>query len=230
MWQEIGQGQGEMNFERLKAELMLAAHAYEDYHEDWINDAVLEVAYDFELPDLRLTSPATLSVTTANWLYDMPDTYHKKAFKCRNSSGRTLMVKNDIQDIELLDYDHSDTGDSVTIIAIENGQIAVYPKANDTLSLWYYRLPTPMTNDSDVPDGIPVGYAERVIISKALVKNFRLVSDMAINQPNRSIQYWDQRYREALYGVPGGDIGMIHYFAKLKGVRIGGDRNMGRYI
>lgn len=219
-----------MNFARLKEELMLAVHDLEDYHGDWINDAVLEIASDFDLPDLKLKTPASLSVTVAGgWLYDMPATYHKKAFKCRNSGGYTLTVKSEIADIEAIDYTHTDTGDSVTTIAIEDSQIAVYPLAADTLSLWYYRKPVAMTLDSDVPDGIPAAYAERVILSKVIVKNFRLLSDMSLNQPHRSLQYWDNRYREALFGVPGGDIGMINYFAKIKGVRVGGG-SRGRYI
>lgn len=218
-----------MNFGRLKEELALSAHDLEEYHGQWINDAVLEIASDFDLPDLKLKSPTTLATTNSDWLYDMPATYHKKAFKCRNSGGYPLIIKSEIADIEAVDYDHSDTGTSITTVAIEDGKIAVYPIANDTLSLWYYRKPVSMVLDSDVPDGIPAAYAERVILSKVIVKNFRLLIDMALNKPHQSIQYWDQRYREALYGIPGGDIGMIHYFAKIKGVKVGGG-SRGRYI
>lgn len=221
-----------MNFERLKEELALAVHDsnLETYFESWINDAVREIATDFDLPDLRLKTPATLSTTTSNWLYDMPSTYHKKCFKCRNSTGTPIRISNDIQDIEALDYSHADTGDNVQCVAIEGDNIAIYPKANDTLSLWYFRLPVDMSADTDEPDGIPPQFAERVIISKVIVKNFRLLTDMTLNNPHQSIQYWDARYREGLYGVPGGDIGMIHYFAKLKGVRVGSNAHRCRYI
>jgi len=218
-----------MNFGRLKSELTLAVEDHADYAGQWINDAVLEIASDFDLPDLKLKTPATLTTTNSDWLYDMPATYHKKAFKCRNSLGYTLTVKTDIQDIENLDWEHTSSGDDVTTIAIEDGKIAVYPIATDTLYLWYFRKPVDMVNDSDVPDGIPAAYVERVILSKVMVKNYRLLTDMAINNPHQSIQYWDNRYREALYGIPGGDIGMINYLAKIKGVKVGGG-SRGRYI
>lgn len=220
-----------MNFGRLKEELALQVRdsSLQGYFEDWINDAVLEIASDFDLPDLKLKTPTTLATTTANWLYDMPATYHKKPFKCRNSEGYSLTIYKEIDEIEVRDYSHADTGDYVQMLAIEDGQAAIYPKANDTLSLWYYRLPVEMVDDDDEPDGIPSQFAERVIISKVLVKNFRILTDMTLKQPHQSIQYWDNRYKEGLYGIPGGDIGMIHYFAGLKGVRVGGGAR-GRYI
>lgn len=220
-----------MNFERLKDELELAVQdtSLHTYFDDWINDAVKEIAHDFELPALKLKSPTTLATTESNWLYDMPSTYHKKVFKCRNSEGYSIQVYDDIEEIEVIDYSHADTGADVTNIAVEDGQIAIYPKAVDTLSLWFYRLPVDMTQDDDEPDGIPTAYAERVIIPKVLVKNYRLLTDMTMQNPHRSIEYWDNRYKEGLYGTPGGDIGMIHYFAKLKGVKVGSG-SRGRYI
>lgn len=220
-----------MNLTRLTAELALYIRddVLEAYSTSWLNDAILEIASDFELPDLRLREPTALTTTTANWLYSLPATYHKKLFKVRNENYDQLSICRDIQTIESIDYDHDETGDSVTNIAIEGvndtAKIAIYPKANDTLYLWYYRLPVSMSAGTDEPDGIPPEYHERVIIPKVIAKNYRNLTDMAVKQTHQSIMYWEKKYKTGLYGEPGGDIGMINYFAKNKGVRKHGGRD-----
>ena len=52
-----------MKLSRLLDELALIVKdpSMEVFFRDWINDAVLEIAADFELPDLCLKEPTTLS-------------------------------------------------------------------------------------------------------------------------------------------------------------------------
>ena len=38
----------------------------------WINNAILEVATDFELASLRLIDPEAVTVDTSKWLWPMP--------------------------------------------------------------------------------------------------------------------------------------------------------------
>jgi hypothetical protein len=207
-----------MNFLRLKEELALIVKStfLEEYYEDWINDAVLEIASDFELPKLKLKEPATLTTTTSDWLYDLPSTYHKKVFKCRNSNGDRITVGRRIQTIEELDYDHDETDDYITTIAVEDDKIAVYPMANDTLSLWYYRLPVDMSDDDDEPDGIPSAFHERVILPKIIIKHCTITQDLTLQYPP---EYYRRMYSEGLYGDRAGNVGMINYFAKSKGFK-----------
>lgn len=289
-----------MNLLRLKDELSLYVRdsRLEDYYEEWINDAVLEIASDFELPDLKLKTPTSLStidftsaavtfltadnsinatdigaeitvgdlatdviivsgaaesanntkftVETAtddklivtetvtaetagntvsinyNWLLDLPATYNKKVFKCRNSNGDKITVGRRIQTIEELDYDHDETDDYVTTIAVEADKIAIFPKAVDTLYLWFYRLPVSMTEDDDVPDGIPSAYHERVILPKVIIKNSAILQDLTLQYPP---EYFRNLYSEGLYGRRGGDVGMINYLAKSKGFKRHGGRD-----
>jgi len=216
-----------MNLERLQNELNLivADESLEPYFTDWLNDAILELASDFELPKLRLKEPTTLEVTTSNWLYDMPAIYHKHVIKCRNSNGDQLFVNKNIQTIESLDLDHDETGDYVQGFAVEDNKLVIYPKANDTLSLWFYRLPVDMVALTSEPDGIPASYHERVILPKVIIKNFQLLLDMTVNPPHQSLLYWQNKYSEGLYGRPGGDVGMINYFMKSKSIRKHGGRD-----
>jgi len=283
-----------MNLLRLEDELSLIVKdsRFEDYFKTWLNDAILEIASDFELPDLKLKTPTSLStvdfssaavsfltadnsinatdigaditvgdlatdvilvsgasesanntkftVETAtddklivtetvtaetagntvsinyNWLLDLPATYHKKLFKCRNSNGDKITVGRRIQTIEEVDYDHDETGDYVTTIAVEADKIAIFPKAVDTLYLWFYRLPVDMTEDDDVPDGIPSAYHERVILPKVIIKNSAILQDLTLQYPP---EYFRNLYSEGLYGRRGGDVGMINYLAKSKGFK-----------
>ena len=213
-----------MNLERLQEELALMVRdsTHEDFYTDWINDAVLEIASDFELPGLKLKEPASLETTESDWLYDLPATYHKKVFKCRNSNGDEITVGRRIQTIEEIDYDHDETDDYVTTIAVEAGQIAIFPMAEDTLSLWFYRLPVDMSESTDEPDGIPAAYHERVIIPKIIIKESAVLQDLTIQFPPN---YFQQMYSNGLYGSAAGDVGMINYFAKSKGFKKHGGRD-----
>ena len=283
-----------MKLSRLLDELALIVKdpSMEVFFRDWINDAVLEIAADFELPDLCLKEPTTLSTvdfsssavtfdTTDNsiaatdigtgitvgdnstdvmiisgasesgnnstftaetvtddkvivtetvtdespgntvsinysWLLDMPATYHKKVFKCRNSNGDAIEVKRRIKRIEELDYNHDETDDYVTEVAVEGNKIAIYPKAVDTLYLWFYRLPVNMDDDDDEPDGIPSMFHERVIIPRVVLKNISILQGVI---PQFNPEYWQNKCKEGLYGNRWGDVGMINYFAKSKGIK-----------
>lgn len=265
-----------MNLTRLLAELALIIQddELEAYSTQWLNDAVLELAADFELPILKLKTPTTVNIRAfsawvtgtvyavddlatnsgsyykcltahtagtfatdlsaakweavtvdAAWLRDMPSTYQKKCFKCRNESDDDIAINRFISTIDDLDPDHDDTGDSVMDVAIEAGQIATYPLVSDTLKLWFYRKPVDMSAGTDEPDGIPTEFHERVIIPKVIIKNFRMLRDMVLDGPHNSIAYWQMKLKEGLYGSQNGDIGMVNYLAKLKGIRRHGGRD-----
>ena len=66
-----------MNLARLKRELGLIVDnsALEASYKDWLNDAVLEIASDFELPDLKLIEPVIFHTQDDEWLYDLPKEY-----------------------------------------------------------------------------------------------------------------------------------------------------------
>lgn len=215
-----------MTLSELKDELrsLGVVGSYSSSFTGWLNDAVLEIASDFELPKLKLRESTSLTTTTSDWIYDLPATYHKKVFKCRNEDYTQIKIAREIDYIDQIDHDHDETGDSVSDVAVEGGQIAIYPKANDTLYLWFYRLPVSMSATTDEPDGIPSSYHTRVIIPKVIIKNFLLIGgtgELLFND----IGYWQARYRAGLYGESGGDVGMINFFAKSKGVKRHGGRD-----
>jgi len=205
-------------------DLIVMDSSLKTHFTDWINNAILEIAKDFALPALKLMEPITLSVTDDEWLYDMPATYHKKLYKCYDGDWNKITIHRSLDDIDSLDIDHDDTGDLVTDVAVRDNRIGVYPMADDTLRLWYFKKPTTLVNDGDEPTCIPDAYHYRVIISKVVIRNYHLLMDMSTNAPHQSLQWWKNNYRGGLFG-DGADIGMINYFAMEKKPKRRGGNN-----
>lgn len=281
----------------------------------WLNEAQEEVALDFDLPTLKLLTPASLAVTTTDWLYDPPTglgaistiaiiaggtgyaegdiltvvqtgghggrlvvtevalgvvtaiklvdggtgystgtkttaggtgvgctisvsalvanqvTFHKNLFRATDSVGNFLTIPSPsnpfrFDDLDRMDVNHSDTGPHVTHLAVseDGSKMGIHPKANETLSLWFYIKPTPMTLPTDVPAAIPEAFRKRVLIPKVVIKNFKYLQDLMSQPPHQSLQWWQGEYMNGLYGT-GGEIGMLNYFARNKRPRRHGGRD-----
>jgi hypothetical protein len=203
----------------------------------WINNAILKVASDFELPALRLINPETVIVEDqSTWLWPMPNDYHKKLFRCnyRDTDGRLkeVTVHDRIQDIEK--RDHTRIGERITSVAsaIYEDETSVVPAPGQkaylaidplpqtppvNLFVYYYRLPRVLKNAKDVCGCIPLEYHERVIPPIVMVQNYQFLLDMVINPPISSLQYWESLVNEGLNGREGAWIGLRYYLQKLKG-------------
>lgn len=190
-----------------------------------LNDTILELAADFELPALRLADPVSLTVDNSKWLWPMPGSFHKKLLLVKNA-GTTPWSNVRICRIEELnsrDPEHDDTGDHVSDVAEvmqgEKWYLGIYPlpTASEDLKLWFYRKPAVLSQPNDVPDCIPPEYHYRVIVVKTVLRNFRLFIDAIEDGPMKSVAHWEELYRRGLYGEPRGDIGMVNYLSKLRG-------------
>ena len=191
-----------------------------------LNDTILELAGDFELPALKLLDPVPLTVDNSQWLWPMPDSFHKKLDMVRNSSltpwGHVHIVR-DIQDLNRRNPAHDTTGDNVSIVAtgMQGADwslgIRPLPLTQNTLQLWFYRKPAILAKSTDVPDCIPSEYHFRVIVVKTMIRNFQMFTDAIEDGPMKSLAYWQGEYKKGLYGELGGDIGLVNYLAKLRG-------------
>ena len=210
-----------MNLNELETELRLYVEddSLAAHFKGWINNAITEIANDFALPALKLKSTTTLTVTEADWLYDMPSAYMKDLYKCYDSDFNKITIKHSLDDIDTLDIDHDDTGDHVTHVAVRDSQIGVYPMAAEAINLWFYEKPTDLSVATDTPNCIPSQYHDRVIIPKVVIKAYHLLIDMSSQPPHQSLAWWMAKYRAGLYGEPNGDIGMINCLARDKKVR-----------
>ncbi len=202
-------------------ELIVADGSLEPYFKGWLNQAIEEIALDFDLPALKRKIPYTYSINPSTWIWQLPDVFHKKLFAIMNGDWDPVVICRTVEDLIAIDPDHDDTGDRVTHVAVdETGPVKylyTYPLATDTLQLWFYDKPGLLDVETDVPNLMPLEFHSQVIIPKVVVKNFRLLQDMAAEPPHKSLEYWHEQYRKGLYGDKRGEIGLINYLARAKG-------------
>jgi hypothetical protein len=214
-----------MNLGELESALNLAVNdkSLVGYFTGWINNAILELAADLELPALKTVTPTALPVTTDTWLFALPTDFQKKLFRCTDENYTRVRRYRTLEALDRLDIDHDEMGDNVIAVAVSEIQIGVYPLANDTLHLWYYRKPTVLTRASDAPTCIPSAYHDRVIIPKATLKAYEHLQDQVENFDPKGLQYWQGKLAAGLRGSPVGGIGLVNYLSKIQG----GSRRMG---
>ena len=204
----------------------------------WLNTAILELAAAFELPALKTTTPASIVCTTATWLFPLPADFlklipNRKGFTgCADSDYNEVGIYRTLEYLDRLDLDHDDIGDHVTAVAVTDTQIGVYPKANETIYLWYYRKPTLLARASDVPTCIPEAYHARVIIPKVMLKAYEHLQDQVENFDTKGLQYWIGRLTAGVNGSMTDGPGLIHYLSKIQGGsrRTGGRDPVGYHV
>jgi hypothetical protein len=191
----------------------------------WLNQAMLELAAEFEFPTLRITTPAALAVSPSTWLYNLSAlthptitgfVYQKKLTLVTSATVQQGFIIEHLHDLDFTDPTHSDTGDAVLRIAVDADQLGVYPLASDTLSVWCYRRPVDMSADSDQPDGLPEPYHWRVLVPYVILRAFRLFPDYAFEAPaanTGALQRWTAILNQGLYG-DGHALGLLDYIKK----------------
>jgi hypothetical protein len=182
---------------------------------DWINNAILEVATDFELASLKLVDPVEIGVNTSKWLWELPESFHKRLLKAKwvDSDGEMhhVHVHDHIDAISGLN--HTTTNDHVQNVAValqgNDHYLGIYPLAEDTLALWYYRKPVLLVKDGDSPDCIPPTFEPRVIYPRVIVRNFKIITDQVVDFAMIQGTLQDWRGEQAK-----GDLDLKNYFAK----------------
>lgn len=201
----------------------------------WLNQAVLELAGSYELPTLRLRTAATLAVTTSNYLYSLSAATHSSSYvymkRCFRITSSTVeqgfALEPSVTLLDDVDADHSDTGTSVQRVAVEGDQVAIYPKATENLSVWFYRKPVNMAAGTSEPDGIPESYHYRVLVPMVVLRAMRLYPDFptaTVGDETKALQWWTARLNAGLYG-DGVQPGMLHFIQKAQ--RVGTPRVRG---
>lgn len=230
-----------MNRADIKTELDVILHdpSVSSSFDSWINDELDRLSYQFDFPQLRLKTPASLTTNNTTWQYNLTAATHassyvfqKKLWKWTNDLFETGgRIDTDIQIIDEIDPDHNDIGDDVQRIAYEldgrnNAILATWPMATDVLSLWFYRKPTALTADTQFPDFLPDEHVSDVLIPRIVLRAFRLYPEIAAEiagDNTRALALWEAKYQAGLYGS-NGRIGLIDTLRKSKPVRQRGPR------
>ena len=212
-----------MNFGQMQTEL---GYIIKDDHlapllAGWINDAILEIATDYDLPPLKLAEPSSLSVTDADWLWSLPENFHKKLFLARYvdaTSGDEYGISTHKNPDYIIGRDHTDEGDAPSMVTVipqgTTFSLGVYPLSTKELHLWYYRKPATLVNDADECDCIPANFVPGVIYPKLITKNYHFILDQVIDFPMTQgpLQYWQGMLKIGLQGAPGQGVGLLNYF------------------
>lgn len=212
-----------MNLGELRQELAMIVQdsSLEEHYDRWLNESIQRLAMEFDLPSLRRLDPLPFSVVSSAWYRQAPESFQKKLFRCYNAAGSPVKIVERFEELELLDWDHDEVADHISHIAVmEQGdvkQVAYYPKADESVQLWFYEKPAWLEKDADSPTCFPREYHAPLIIPDVVIKNFELLQDMVKDAPFNSLNYWIGRKRLGLYGGPSGEIGFINWIAKSRG-------------
>lgn len=205
----------------------LFAHVRDDwlrdnYFKGWINDAILKIASEFDLPALKRDQPFNLTTTTTAWQASLPEIFHKKIFKVRNFAYGRVFVLDCMADLDVIDEDHDVTGTAITHVAFntEKRTLGYYPKSDDTARLWFFDKPAVLDLPGDRLTCIPDQYQRAVVIPKAICIAYPHLQDMGVQTPHPSLAFWQTEYSKGLFGTPKGDIGMVHYLAAQQPLRV----------
>lgn len=212
-----------MNFGQMQTEL---GYIIKDSHlapllAGWINDAILEIAMDYDLPPLKLAEPYSLSVVDTDWLWTLPESFHKKLFRARYvdaTSGDEFGVSVHKNSDYIVGQDHTDTGDVPTMVTVipqgNTFSLGCYPLSTVEMHLWFYEKPTVLVNDSDECDCIPANFVPGVIYPKLIIKNYHFILDQVIDFPMTQgpLQYWRDMLKIGIQGAPGHGVGLLNYF------------------
>jgi hypothetical protein len=188
----------------------------------------LSFASEYDLPNLRMDQPFVGDVTTANWLYQLPSIYHKNVFRARNSDPNEYWfnpIYRSIEEIDAKDFDHNETAPYVECLGIADGHMAIYPKANNQIYLWFYRKPDTAGAITEIPDE----WISKVLTPRIVLRCFRTYPDLAresIAENPLALEYWRTLQREGLYGSAAtGGTGFLNAQSKSKKPRRHGGSN-----
>jgi len=93
----------------------------------------------------------------------------------------------------------AETG-SVYQVAVKGSKLYYQgiPSASTTLGIHYYKTPTDMALDGDVPDGLPDHLAEDLIKHSVLMSIYGNKIEAGVTEPARGMQYHEKKFYEAM--------------------------------
>jgi hypothetical protein len=152
---------------------------------------------------LAHTAGATFAADLATkWrkLYTTNVTYHKKVTGVRSYQNQWEVVPTayEMSTIENLDSQHIDTGTYVEQAGVEDKFLGIYPRADDIIQMYFYRRPVPMALPSDVPDGLDDDFHCDVLEPWVIIRNFKIINQMAIRPLLQNINFWKEELKEGV--------------------------------
>lgn len=190
-----------MKFSELKDEVYIQLH--DDSEEivkrvgKAINQARNEIAFDNELPKLRILT--TVSTVVDQAYLTLPEGNAQRLLFIGDSSGPIPICVGGLPDL-LTTYPLLDQVGDVVCVALE-GDVLYYqkiPVEATSLVAYYTVFPTPMVSDNDEPEELPAPIHRDLITNKALEILYRSIEDSAENEEgNVNTRRFEIAYKQA---------------------------------
>jgi len=137
-----------------------------------INRCYREVAGDVAVPALETTGIVTTD--TSNPYTSLPDDFPDRRYNLQRvySSNQDLLIRNIYTSFEnfLDDFDDGlDMEGSIQAVCVRGDRLYYQPipSTQDDLTLYYYSTPTALSEDGDIPTGIPTHLHEALFVNFA---------------------------------------------------------------
>jgi hypothetical protein len=146
----------------------------------YLNEGLVDVAAVVKLPDLLTNDTVTTATDAAS--VSLPSDYHRGLFQVYSVTREHLIKEGRrLEDAKRFFSRHPglDRIGDVFDVAVSGKKLwyQAIPDAQETLRLFYYRLPNQMTSGEDTePDGIPPSF-HTMLVSFAAMKIFNRIED-----------------------------------------------------
>ena len=156
------------------------------------------------LPDLFTMGTVTTSLTLP--YVSLPVDYQRMVCVVADSSGNRIYppLNGDYYSFALFlkqisNLNMTEAG-SVYRVAIKGTKLYYQgiPTVAETLGVHYYKKPTDMVADADVPEGIPEHLRERLIKHKVIADIYGDQIEAGVTEPSRGAQYHESKFMEAM--------------------------------
>ncbi len=173
---------------------------------DMVNAAVMSIAGGIRMPDRSLSPPLAhlyttddvATVTDAAFVA-LPDDFQRDVIAVFSAAQQreVYLVKSHIRFIRR--YPSLSTPGAVEAVSVKGGNLFYQgiPASPDTLHVHYHRMPAPMADDDDTPDGIPEHLQRPLIVHLVAWRVFDQIEDGIEGQKVNTMSH-QRRFYEAM--------------------------------
>jgi len=171
-----------------------------------LNDVQREIATDNDLPALALNTTVATSLTLS--YVAMPAGFQKKLYKVYSvTEKQDVRILPSLADLHAEYVASIDQSGAVEGVALFGSKLHYQhiPTGAETLRLFYYGIPTEMTEMDDTPTALPEPLAKDLLLHGALFKLFAKIED-GIEGPKMNTRHYGDLFAY--------DLGRLDHYLK----------------
>jgi len=174
--------------------------------DDMINAAVMSIAGGIRMPDRSLSPPlphlyamGNVATVTGAAFVALPGDFQREVIAVFSATQQREIPVSKSHIRFLKRYPSLSTPGAVDAVSVKGGNLYYQgiPATPDTLHVHYHRMPTPMEQDDDTPDGIPEHLQRSLIVHRVAWQVFDQIEDGIEGQKINTL-YHQRRFYEAM--------------------------------